>query len=309
MTETVLVYGALRSGTTLLRLMLNAHPRLVCRGESDWLFDHLRPDRKGGLHLDRTALQGDRIFRASGVEIPTVADGRAAVHTMTSALQGREVGPLVLMTHRNPGRMFDLFPRARVLHLLRDPRDVARSCIGMGWAGTVYHGLDLWLETERAWDGVVARLHPGQALEIRYEELIQDAPGTLGQICEFFGETYDPAMLSYSGNTTYAAPDPALTEQWRRKLSPRDIGLIEARAGSLLAARGYAPSGHPPVRPGALQRAGLWLENKKGVWRTRIARYGIVDPLLLAVARRPGLGWLARGAKRRVEARTVAYLK
>ena len=44
MPDAVILYGALRSGTTMLRLMLDAHPALSCPGESDFLFDHLRAE-------------------------------------------------------------------------------------------------------------------------------------------------------------------------------------------------------------------------------------------------------------------------
>ena len=41
----IFVYGALRSGTTLFRLMLEAHPALSNAGEADFLFDFLSPDQ------------------------------------------------------------------------------------------------------------------------------------------------------------------------------------------------------------------------------------------------------------------------
>src|SRR6056297_1046670 len=58
----IAVYGALRSGTTLLRLMLDAHPSLSCPGETDFLFDHLSITDDGPL-LDEEALEQDRIYR------------------------------------------------------------------------------------------------------------------------------------------------------------------------------------------------------------------------------------------------------
>ena len=62
-TRTVAVYGALRSGTTLLRLMLDAHSRLSCPGETDFLFDHLRMQSDPPVY-DEEALERNRIYRA-----------------------------------------------------------------------------------------------------------------------------------------------------------------------------------------------------------------------------------------------------
>jgi hypothetical protein len=228
---------------------------------------------------------------------------------MAGALAAGRAGPLVLMTHRHPARVLEIFPGAPVIHLLRDPRDVARSAIGMGWAGTVYHGLDTWLGTERAWDAVAPALAPGQALTLTYEALICAPEAALSRAAAHLGEAWDPAMLSYDRSTTYAAPDPALGEQWRRRLSPREIGLIEGRAGALLAARGYAPSGHPAVHPGRGERLRLWAADKAGVWRRRLADHGPVDPVLYAAARRLGLHALARRVRRRIDARIIATLK
>ena len=144
---------------------------------------------------------------------------------------------------------------------------------------------------------------------MRYEQLVGDPPAALSRAAAFLGERFEPAMLAYHRDNSYAAPDPALTAQWRRHLSGREIGLVEGRAGALLAARGYDPSGHPPIHPGRLARAGLWLDNRAGAWRTRIARFGLVDPVLFGLAKRLGLRQLQRRMQRRLDAKKTAQLK
>jgi len=139
--RTVAVYGALRSGTTLLRLMLNAHPQLSCPGETDFIFDHLH-GTDTAAHYDETALERDRIYRAHR----TLYAGTPLPDLTPDALINRIAGTdniAVLMLHRRISRALALYPDLRVIHFLRDPRDVARSSIGMGWAGNVYYGLSL----------------------------------------------------------------------------------------------------------------------------------------------------------------------
>jgi hypothetical protein len=57
-------------------------------------------------------------------------------------------------------------------------------------------------------------------------------------------------MLEYPSTTTYSSPDPRLTQQWRKKLKPREIQRLESRLGSLLSDRGYVASGLPSLQVG-----------------------------------------------------------
>ena len=144
--------------------------------------------------------------------------------------RARSEGVLTLNIHRHASRMAELLPEARVIHLLRDPRDVARSAIGMGWAGTLYHGVDLWRDTEMAWDKVVPQLADSQALELRYEALCRNPEAELGRVCEFLGLSYDPAMLAIEDRSTYAPIDAGLAEQWRHKSSAMTSHWVRARS-------------------------------------------------------------------------------
>lgn len=301
------LYGALRSGTTLVRLILDAHPAIRCPGERDFMLDHLRPD-PDGLRFDREGLEIDRVFRASGLAAPTETDGAAAFFDFLHQQEEDETS-LVLVVHRRFELLLDLVPDLRIIHLLRDPRDVARSSIGLGWAGSTWYGIDHWIKTETQWDRAAARLAPEQVLTLRYEDLMADPEPGLTRLCAFLGRTYDPAMLNFHETTSYAAIDPSLCYQWKRKQSAREIALVEHKAGALLAARGYEPSGYPPLAPSTAGRLRLWAENKVAVWRAIFRRYGYVDPVLVRLARKLGLRRLARGPQLRMNARQNRTLK
>ena len=60
--KVIFVYGALRSGTTLFRLMLQAAPSISNPGEADFLFDYIAPNPGGGWQYDRASLSEDRMF-------------------------------------------------------------------------------------------------------------------------------------------------------------------------------------------------------------------------------------------------------
>lgn len=305
----VFVYGALRSGTTMFRLMLNAHTGLQNPGEVDFLFDALRPDPEGpgGWRYDRSALVDSRIFRAHGLDLPAGRDGRDLLDELVRQFRARDPGAVLTMNvHRHAGRIAAVLPEARLIHVLRDPRDVARSSVGMGWAGLSYYGVDHWIATERDWDA--AAFPPERVLTLRFEDLMADLEGELTRVCDFLGVPFSETMLAYHRDTTYGPPDPALSEQWRRKASVREVALIEGKCGDLLAARGYAP-GPAPHRPGAAERTLLALRNNVGRRRASLRRFGL--PLLLGakLSGWAGARGLHRRLRRRMDARTAETLK
>lgn len=302
--KAVAVYGALRSGTTLLRLMLNAHPGLSCPGEMDFLFDHLRADGS----YDAVALERDRIYRAHRDLYAHEPLDRPTPDALIRRVAGVDC-TAILMLHRHISRAVSLYPELRIIHFLRDPRDVARSSIGMGWAGNVYHGIDHWIETEGDW-ARIAPTHPAEkVLTIHYETLIDAPEDTLKRICNFVGVPFDAAMLDYHKTSSYAAPSRDLTTQWKRKQTAKEVGLVEAKLGPLLAASGYAPSGFTARHPSAIEKIALKLDDKRARWASRIARFGLVDPLIVTIAHRLRLPALSAGAQRRIDEKTIRRLK
>ena len=296
-----LLYGALRSGTTLLRLMLQGHPRLWIPGESDFLFDHLSegPD---GLTLNLAGLEQDRVRRNSLPVIPRDADATRCVQAMVEQLaEGREHITLVL--HRGIELASQLFPEAPVIHLVRDPRDVARSCVGMGWAGTPYRGVQGWLDTEREWAAAAPKIPAEQRLDVRYEDLIAAPQERLTTISALLGVEYHEGFHAYPATSTYSAVDASLAYQWTRKMAPRQAQLIEGRTGDLLSAYGYEHSDGGPALPGLLERVSLSYQDFVGRWSARLRQFGFIDPVVSSVCRRLRVPGLAAGANRRIQDR------
>lgn len=269
----VFVYGALRSGTTLLRVMLKSHPELQSPGEADFLFDHIVYDEaaRDGWRYDRKALCEDRILKAKNLEFDKSLDGRALLDAMIDAMARANQGRLFVSVHRHAPRIATLFPTSPIIHLLRDPRDVARSSIGMGWAGTSYHGVGHWIDTETAWDA--AAFNPENVHELRFEELMDDVEGHLIKICRFLGLEFDSAMRRYWEGSSYGPPEPQIAEKWRQQADCREVAIIEGRVGELLERRGYTAAGRP-----AFLSHYEWLRltaaHRLHRWRYNSQRYG-----------------------------------
>lgn len=76
---------------------------------------------------------------------------------------------------------------AKIIHLRRYPRDVTRSCVGMGWARYPFFCVDYWIKIEKTWDMVESSLNRNQFLELSYEELVSKPQITVAGICGFLG--------------------------------------------------------------------------------------------------------------------------
>lgn len=307
----IFLVGAHRSGTTLLRLMIDHHPQISFRYESEYLTRYLTPAGEyPNLERYRQSLQIDRGFQANGLTWAPVSDYPELANHFLAQTQSADGKPLVGTTvHVNFIHLLKLWPRARFIFLYRDPRDVARSCIQMGWAGNLWFGVDGWLEAETMWQELKPQLQPEQALEIQYETLIREAAGTLDQICRFIGVDYDPRMLSYPEDSTYEAPNPQLLDQWKKKLSPAEIQQVETRVGDLLTQRNYEPSGLPALALTPAELGGLKRQNQWRRFQFRRRRYGLSLTLLSALANKTQWAALQSWVQPQINRINQSYLK
>lgn len=277
----LVLVGPLRSGTTFLGLMLRHHPLLHHFGEFEEGFDLVErwPEHWPEGDAYRDWLSTFRVFRERKLEATPGLSYPEQVRDLARQMAARaapEHTRFGFTVHTGLHRVAEIWPDARFIHLLRDPRDVARSCIGMGWVGHVYYGADYWLGPERRWDALRATLRDDQFIEVRYEDVVVDAETQLRRICDLAEVPYDPAMLRYDSSTTYSKPDPKLAEQWKRKQSRREVQLVEHRLGPMLESRGYKPSGYGPHTPGAIEKLRLMLTHRGKRLAFSINRYGLL---------------------------------
>jgi hypothetical protein len=272
----VFLIGSVRSGTTLLRLMLDHHPRIAWSNEFEYAVD-LIPDAGGWPDLQAYYdwLETHRIFLATGFEIARNLSYPDLIKSFLE--QKRKRGGKVLVgatVHHHFDRLLGIWPDARFIHLLRDGRDVARSCIPMGWAGNMWTAPDPWIKAELLWDRLYQSLPADRWMTLTYENLITDPTTQLTRVCQFIGESFDPQMLEYHRHTTYERPDPKLIGQWKRKLSEYEIRLVESRIAPMLAQRGYQLSGLPPLEVTPAMQRQLRRQDRWSRAKFRFERYG-----------------------------------
>jgi Sulfotransferase family len=266
----IFIVGCPRSGATLLRLMLRAHPRIAIPPETRLVLDayehrgaygdlrrpaNLRAlaewivagagTRFGGLGLDPRAVAEEIV---SGP--PTLG---SALETTLRAYARRLGKPR--WGDKRPGyvqqldTVLRLFPNAQIVHLVRDGRDcVAALKSTPWWRMGVYHAIATWTQALDAGTEAARRLPRNAYIEVGYERLTAAPEVELGRLCAFLGEEYAPSMAGVlpewrRWRAEAGAPlDVEPLEEW-------ETSLCEAVMASRLLAHGYEP--RPAARPPA----------------------------------------------------------
>jgi hypothetical protein len=309
--QPVFLVGSERSGTTLLRLMLDCHPRIAFHAEFEFSVDMVgdhgeRPD----LQTYYDYLQCDRVFKHFGFRIdPELDYDRLVASFLEQKRKQSGCKPKVGATvHRAFDRLPFIWPNAKYVHMLRDPRPVADSIIRMGWAGTHWHAAGKWKEAEQTWDALVATVNEQQWLQVRYETLLADTDATLEKICAFIGESYCEQMLEYHRVSTYPKVDPSNSDKWRSRMTRRQMQLVEARLGSIMMDRCYTAE-CAPISVSRFRRGILGVVNKTSRMCFSMRLFGVRLYLEDWIARRLTCrNWQAR-TRRKMHAITERNLR
>lgn len=205
------VVGMGRSGTTLLRLMLDAHSQLAIPAETHFIpFLLAEPPCDGAECLARLrATPTWEDFHLSGTDFAARLtalepfDLAAAMRlffagyarTQNKPRWGDKTPPYV----EQVAAIGALLPEARFVHILRDGRDVALSYRDK-WFGPgddLIAAARLWRDRILAARAQSATLAPGRYLELRFEDLIADPERALRRVCAFLELEFEPGMLDY----------------------------------------------------------------------------------------------------------------
>lgn len=289
------IVGADRSGTTLLRLMLNRHPMLVIPPESHFLVDLIRKLPRDGplsreqVHRATEFITGNPRFSGWKTGAEALAEELAACRDPTLAqlidhvfrletgatekVRWGDKTPLYTTWVSEIGRVF---PQARFIHIVRDGRDVSLSLENVRWQG--------WTEYERAryWSTVVShaeraggRLVAGRFLRVHYEALVLRPEATLEQVCAFLGCAMHQEMVTFFETALSNIPDaeveagihsklvrpprPTDVGRWKTESSSVRVLLFEAVAGRTLQRMTYARRFRGPRRCLVLLTASLYI--------------------------------------------------
>ena len=280
----IFILGANRSGTTLLRLILNAHSRIAIPDEVGYfekVHMHFEPSwRAPGHSKEDYARFVDRVLDRYLAHLTDAIDRERLRDRIvdTPRRDFRRPYQMALKTwahqqgkprwgEKTPANLFyvdvliDMFPSAQFIYLARDPRAGVRSM-----EDTSFFPNDVAL------NALSRRKHAREGLRLldqyvpaaqwtttRYEDLVADPESVIQSLCAFLQEEYEPSMLAFHQDAdrylsseaarsyNAAATQPITTkkiDQWREDLGAADVAVVERICQPEMEQFGYAPTHH-----------------------------------------------------------------
>ena len=249
----IFIGGQRRSGTTLVRVLLNRHPHIACGPESKFVQHpsfvtwHERLAEEWSERVERYGFGRDEVDRAMA----------ALVDNLFTRYQRREgKRRWAEKTPTNILRidyLLRLFPHAQFLHVLRDPRDTYCAIRERTrtdkphWAKfTPRRSAEDWCASILA--GKTWRRAPDRYYEMRYEELVHEPEATMRGVLEFLREPWDARILDPATDNQEACQAkirhdrilPSSVGRWRTELSNTELDEIQSIAGELMVELGYS---------------------------------------------------------------------
>jgi acyl transferase domain-containing protein/acyl-CoA synthetase (AMP-forming)/AMP-acid ligase II/pimeloyl-ACP methyl ester carboxylesterase len=208
-----------RSGSTLLRVMLSAHPQLFAPPELHLLpFTDLAQRRRelGDSHLGEGLVRAYMDLTGNSAEVAkqwVVALEQEAtpvpeVYAKLQWLAGDRLlidkSPSYASQAETLTRAEAWFENARYIHLVRHPYAVVESfsrmrmhkLVGYDQADPYAVAESIWAASNRNVLDLAAQVGPDRYRLMRYEDLVRDPEPLLHELCEFLGVPYDPAILA-----------------------------------------------------------------------------------------------------------------
>lgn len=284
----IFIVSAPRSGSTLLRLILDAHP-IIAVPSPTWLYDMVYPFlySYGDLTID----ENYKALAEDIIESPLIKNWKIelSVEQIIDASRQRTFAGLYEALHRiyadihaknrwgekSPRDSYWIdeirhdFSEAQFIHIVRDGRDMA---IDIATSSAMvpsnpFSGAHIWLDYNRAILHSASSLNEKTYYRIRYEALCADPENELKKLCGYLCEDFDPRMLAHyetqSAKTWCSLPNhqkagcPITTEycgMYLKRLRPNDRAFLNHVIHEMLTEFGY------PVEdsPRAISRRLAW---------------------------------------------------
>ncbi|HZD11572.1 MAG TPA: sulfotransferase [Candidatus Binatia bacterium] len=268
--EPIFITGADRSGTSLIYALLASHPNIsMVRRTNMWRwfygqygdlaerenFERCLETMLRYYRLDALQPDAERIRREFWQGAPSYGHLFALFHGHHAERLGKSRwGDKSLHTEHHAAQIFAEFPEARIIHMVRDPRDRYASVLKRyddsekGVAATTGRWLASTRQAQRN-----LRMYPDKYMALRYETLAQQPERTVQEVCAFIGEDYAPEMLAMKGapeyresggNSSFTRFRPGTIStrsigRYRKVVGKQDLAFIQFCAGSDMARFDY----------------------------------------------------------------------
>lgn len=274
------ILGCGRSGTSLLARMLNEHSNLAVPYESH-LFNNFYPWLKWYGDLSREKNRVRLVDDILATDVMNDWRPRLDQEDVLHRIGRHDFGGIVAATmsswasaqgkkrwgEKTPGHAWfwdeiqSFFPNAKIIHVVRDGRDVALSFMNARFGPkTIYSAGKYWVNYVKRIDQIKTKIDPGNFHQLYYEELLDKPISVLNEVCDFLGESFEPQMLDFHKNKArYPTDNQNLQNlkrplqknnkrKWSTMMSRRNLRVFEGVAYCSLKKHGYELSHrHPEI--------------------------------------------------------------
>ncbi|MEN8243171.1 MAG: sulfotransferase, partial [Chloroflexota bacterium] len=303
----VFIVGHPKAGTSLLLNLLDSHSQLVVFPEEtlflrrvlplleksprgawygiakanlidffNWNTESTVPSQAGFETHDYSFISFDAVEKAMEKDWGSVATygdvlsaaviafGDAAGQLSESASRWVEKTPL---HEYAANKIFELWPEAKILHIVRDPRDNFSSYERKHADWTAQHFARKWRRSTRAGLTSLRRFGPDRYLMLKYEDLVLDNQEVIERICTFLEIRFEEILnqptkvgKAWSANTMFGVGSEQISSapvgRWENILSNDDVTVIEVIASKQMKACGYPQKRQWGLR--GLVHGGYW---------------------------------------------------
>jgi hypothetical protein len=223
----IFVIGSPRSGTTLVRLILDSHPRISCGEETHFLRDL---EAIVGRNWDLVATYGlDRDWWLGHIRA-LYDQFQAEVLARSGKSRWAEKDPTYTL---HLPFIEELFPDAVYVHLVRDGHDVVASFKDRwGYTAAARAARTEWARYVTAARELGERLPSQRFLEMRYEDLVASPEEEGQRLFGFLGEDWDPAVLEFDPSEHSATERYQWFTASRREAGGEDRTIYQSRVGT-----------------------------------------------------------------------------
>jgi len=214
------IIGRPRSGTTMLRMLFEAHPHVIIPPESpfiislykkygkiifwdDVVIQSFTNDLMKQRYFDKWLISAEDL-KAHLLKIKGECTFQAMVKQVCLAYKSvYDKQQIHLIGDKNPyyslyiRRIHRLFPEAKIIHLTRDYRDNYLSLTNVNFEVpivplVVYRWKFAWRLAS-----TLRKQHPGLVYALRYEDLAANPEPEFGKLCDFLGIDFDPSVMNF----------------------------------------------------------------------------------------------------------------